>query len=462
MATVIQSNIGIQHEKVSIVITKEDYTPGFDKAVKNYTKQATIPGFRKGMVPAGQVKKMYGNAIFSDEVLRIAGSEMDKYVEQNKLKLFVRPLPMDNGMNFKFDYTKTDDYTFDFEIGLQPEIRIPMLDGRKKFEAYKVNISDAMIDEEVEKLRYKSGKMNDVTSITHEDNVLNVTFEACDSNGNLLPDATKIENSLLLKYFNSNFQSQLMGKENNDAMHFSLAQAIDEKLLPAIEKDLGLNVGAEENAALFFKMTIVKVALVDKAAVEAGLFEDVYPGQGVATEEEFRNRLKNEIALYWEGQGRNKLHNDLFETLVHETPLDLPVDFLKRYLEIGGEQLKSKADVEKEWPEFDHSLRWQLVSDKLIADNKISVSKEELEEATKNNVKSYFAQMGMSAGEEDAPWVQGVVDKQMKDKKYVSETYNRIITDKLFMWLENQIDINMNDLPLEEFIKLPSSHHHHH
>jgi trigger factor len=464
MATITQSNIGVQHEKVTVIISKEDYLPGYEKALKTYAKQANIPGFRKGMVPAAVVKKMYGDSVFNDEVLRTAGEAMDNYVKQNNLKLFVRPLPMDNGMGYKFDQNAPSDYTFDFEMGLQPEFNIPLLETRKKLDAFKVIVTEEMIDEEVDKMAYRAGKMTEPEVVGHEDDVLNVTFEPCDENGIVAEDANKKTNSLLVKYFIANWQKEFMGKINGDAVHFTLGNAIDEKLLPALEKDLGLAVGADDNKNIFFKMTIDKIGHVDKAAIEAGLFEDIYPGQGIETETDFRAKIKEEIGVYWESQGRNKLHNELYETLIHETPITLPTEFLKRWMELDSETPKTKEQVEQEWPGFEHSLRWQLVSDRIVADNKMNVSREELEEATRHSVRSYFAQMGMpnaGASEEDAPWMAGIVEKQLKDKKFVGDTYNKIMTDKIFMWLEHQIEINMNELPLDEFIKLPSSHHHH-
>ena len=72
MATVLRENLGLLNDKLTVKISKEDYFPSFEKKLKQYSKTANIPGFRKGMVPAGMIKKMYGSVIFTEEVIRTA------------------------------------------------------------------------------------------------------------------------------------------------------------------------------------------------------------------------------------------------------------------------------------------------------------------------------------------------------------------------------------------------------
>jgi len=460
MATVTQSNIGPLHEKISVTIATTDYLPGFQKALKNYSKNANLPGFRKGMVPAGLVKKMYGENIFSDEILRTAGTEVEKYLSEAKLKFFGRPLPIDNGTSYRFDMNAPQDYTFDFEIGLQPEFTIPAIEGGAAIDAWKVIVTSEMIDEEVEKVRYRAGKMSDIDTIAHQDDVINVTFLP---NGAAADAEGKKTNSLLVKYFSPDAQAKLMGRAVNDTIEIVLGSAFDEKLLPAILKDLGLEPTDESAKELYYNMTIDKIGHVEKAILDAGLFDDIYKGAGITSEEDFRERLKTEIQTYWDQQGRNKLHNDMFEILVHETPIEIPTAFMKRWLAEGGETPKSAEQVEKEWSGFDHSMRWEIICSKIANENGISVSREEIEQGIRMSVKQYFAQMGMMADiDTEAEWMQGIVDKQLKDRKATEEIYNQVMTEKLFGFLESKFAVNMHEVPLDQFLKAPSKHHHHH
>ncbi|HPI54346.1 MAG TPA: trigger factor [Chitinophagaceae bacterium] len=461
MATVTQENIGVQHEKITIQLTKEDYLPSVDKALKNYSKNASIPGFRKGMVPVGMIRKMYGQSVFTDEVLRVAGTKLEEHLIENKAEIFARPIPAASQEPHNFDLNNPSDFVFEFEIGTRPEVEIPLLDSSKVIPIYKVDVTDAMVDEEFEKLQYKAGEMTEPETVTGEDNVLNVVFDECDANGNVIEGGIKKDNSLLVKYFTSNLQSELMGKKAGDSVVFNLKNTFDEKLLPAILKDLSLNPEDEASKEKFFKLSITKVGLVEKAVSGVEFFEKIYPGRSITTEEQFKAVLREEIQQYWNTNTRTYLHNELFETLVHETPINIPVDFLKRWMSVGGETYKSPEDVNKEWSSFDHQLRWQLITDTIAEKFEISVLDAELEEAAKSQVMSYFGQYGQMP-DMDADWMAPLIKKQLADPKFKDELYHKIKTDKIFWVLEQKVNLQETEISAEAFSKLTPSHHHHH
>lgn len=463
MASVTQENIGKYHEKVIVQLAKEDYLPTFEKALKQYSKNAAIPGFRKGMVPLGMVKKMHGASLYRDEVLKVAGTKLDEHLHAVKAEIFARPIPAATQKQYRFDMNNPEDFTFEFEIGTKPDYTLPLLNGSTTVPLYKVTVTDEMVNEEVEKLQYKAGDMTDPETVTGEDNVLNVVFEEADANGILIEGGIKKDNSLLVKYFSPSLQALLMGKKANDVVTFTLKDNFDAHLLPAIMKDLNLDPTNEDAKNKCFNMLIVKVGLVAKSDINASFFEKIYPGRSLETIEAFKDVLKGEIEMYWNQQARTKLHTDLFERLVHETPIELPVTFLKRWMSVGGEQYKSPEQVEKEFGGFDHQMRWQLISDKIIEDNKLQVTNEEMDEAARAQIMSYFGQYGgMSGMDLESDWVEPLIKKQLEDKKFSEELYNRIITDKLFFTIEQRVNLQETTVNAEEFIKLPSSHHHHH
>ncbi len=463
MATVTQENIGKYHEKVIVHLAKEDYLPTFEKALKQYSKNAAIPGFRKGMVPVGMVKKMYGASLYRDEVIKVAGAKLEEHLIANRAEIFARPIPSTTQKQYSFDMNNPEDFTFEFEIGTKPAYSLPLLDGSTTVPLYKVTVTDEMVNEEVEKLRYKAGDMTDPESVTSEDNVLNVVFEEADANGTVIEGGIKKDNSLLVKYFSPSLQKSLMGKKANEVVTFTLKDNFDAHLLPAIMKDLNLDPTNEDAKNKSFNMLIVKVGLVTKAEVNASFFEKIYPGRNLETIEAFKDVLKGEIEMYWNQQAKTKLHTDLFERLVHETPIDLPTTFLKRWMSIGGEQYKTPEQVEKEYGGFDHQMRWQLISDKIIEDNKLQVSNEEMNEAARAQIMSYFGQYGgMSGMDLNSDWIEPLIKKQLEDKKFSEELHNRIITDKLFYTIEQQVTLQETTVNAEEFAKIPAAHHHHH
>src|SRR5215471_8685869 len=166
MATVTRENIGLLNDKLTLSLSKDDYLPAFEKSLKEYSKKANIPGFRKGMVPAGLIKKMYGNSLFTDEVLRSIDRELVKYLETEKVDIFAQPLPDELDLR-QLDVNSPADYHFSFEIGLKPAFKLPDI-GTAHTTRYKVQVTDDMINNEMAPLQNRYGNMKDEETVTTE------------------------------------------------------------------------------------------------------------------------------------------------------------------------------------------------------------------------------------------------------------------------------------------------------
>jgi trigger factor len=454
MASVTKENIGNLHDKLTVRVAKEDYFPSFEKAIKEYSKKANIPGFRKGMVPAGMVKKMYGASIFYDEVIKSVEKELQEYMVKEKPEIFAQPLPMENDLR-SLDMNQPGDYEFPFEIGLKPAITLAAVAAAKPL-MHKVKATSEMVDEEVEKLITKNGTMNDVETVTGPDNVLNVLFEESDAEGNVVPEGISKDNSILVKYFSEDYRPKLEGKKVNDFVVLQLKDAFPEKEREWILSDLGLDKEDASTEEKYFKMTITKIGLVEKKELNEEFFNMIFPGKDIKTEEEFRKILEEEIQKQWDAASRNQMHDQLYHILL-ETPVEFPDEFLKRWIEIGGEKKKSREEVESEYPTFANQLKWTLISDKIITENQLDVTEEELRDSMKVEIMNYFGQMNLG---EDTQWIESYIDRMMKDEKQVDSTYRKMITEKLFNWLETQVTPIEKETSSEEFLAM--QHHHSH
>src|SRR5215217_4151339 len=194
MATVTQQEVSPLHKHLNITINKEDYLPSFEKSLKDYSKKANIPGFRKGMVPTGLIKKMYGNSLFVDEVLRTVDKQVNDYIVNEKLDIFAQPLPVEFNVA-QLDSNKPENYSFTFEVGMKPDFQLPDL-AKEAIKRYKVQVTDEMLNEEVERLRTRYGNMTEPEVVAGDDNVLNVTFVETDAQGHELEGGIRKDNSL--------------------------------------------------------------------------------------------------------------------------------------------------------------------------------------------------------------------------------------------------------------------------
>ena len=454
MATVIQQDVAPLHKHLNVTINKEDYLPTFEKSLKEYSKKANIPGFRKGMVPPGLIKKMYGNALFVDEVLKTVDKEVFQYLENEKLQIFAQPLPVDLNLG-QLDVNAPNNYTFTFEVGMKPDFQLPDL-PKEKITRYKVQVTEEMVKEEVDRLRKRYGNMTEPETVSGDDNVLNVSFVETDADGTEVEGGIKKDNSLLVKYFKEDFRSNVIGKKKDDVLQLKLNDAFDSKEKEWILNDLGMDSSTDKN----FKITITKIGLIEPRELNEEFFAQLFPNEEIKTEEAFRNRIKDELQKQWDAESRNQLQHSLYHILLEHTHIDFPADFLKRWIKTQGEnkQDKTNEEVEKEFPQFINQLKWTLISEKLTQQNNIEVGSDDLRQFAKQQLLGYI---GMQALDEEQQWVRDYIDRMMKDKKYVDDAYSRLETQKIFDWAETQVNAEETPVTKEEFIKMNEEHQHH-
>ncbi len=453
MATVKRTNIAPLNDKLTVTLTKEDYIKGFETSLKKYSKTANIPGFRKGMVPAGLIKKMYGQSVFQDEVIKTVENEMNQYIAKEKIEIFAQPLPVTAEFP-AMDVNNPSSYDFSFEVGLKPAFTIDT--KGIKATRYKIDVTDEMINAEVERLQVRNGNMTEPEAVENEDNVLNVTFAEADKEGNVVEGGISKDNSLLIKYFAEKARKQFIGKKNGDVVTIQLSKAFEEKELDIILADLALT---KEDASKYFNVVITKVGSVEKAALDETLFTVTYPNQTITNEAEFRDAVRKDIEGYYEGQSRNQVHDQIYHALIDNTKMEFPSEFLKRWLQTGGEKQRTAEEAEKEYPVFQDQLKWTLISTQLINDHKIEVVAEDLKDFAKQQLMSYMGGQLGALGDNDK-WLEDYAARMMQDRKFVEDSYHRISTDKLFKAIEADITAKEEKIAAEKFAEKLHNHSH--
>ncbi|MCE2675525.1 MAG: trigger factor [Sediminibacterium sp.] len=408
MASIKREKIGLLNDKLTVTLTKEDYYPSFETSLKKHAKTANIPGFRKGMVPAGLIKKMYGQSVFSDEVLKKVEAELNHYINNEKLEIFAQPLPMDTQM-LPLDVNAPSNYDFAFEVGLKPAFSLNVKGIKVK--RYKVKVTDEMIQNEVERIQTRNGKMTDPEMVESDENVINITFTETDKDGTEIEGGLTKDNSLLVKYFAAKARKQFMGKKKDDTVVIQLSKAFEDKELEIIVGDLGIS---KTDADKYFKILITKVGLVEKAALDETLFLATYPNDAIKTEEEFRAAIKKDIEGYYEQQAKNQIHDQIYHGLIDQTKMEF---------------------------------------------HKIEVVAEDLKNFAKQQLMSYMGPQMGALGDNDK-WLEDYAVRMMQDRKFVEDSYQRISTDKLFTAIESEVEAKDEAIEAEKFADMLNNHKH--
>src|ERR1700712_3768642 len=334
MASVTRENIAPLTDKITVLLTKEDYYPAYEKGLKTFGKTLKLSGFRSGQVPTSLIKKMYGPKAFTDEVLKTVEKEINGYLSAERPEIFAQPLPADSNSNTlqSLDVNNPTDVSFEFEIGLKPAINIAPL-ASATINRKVVDVTEEMVNEEIVRLQTRHGKMTEPETVDSNDNTLNVTFTETDASGNVIEGGITKENSLLVSYFSESERPKLMGFKIGDHISVQLKDAFASPELEWIVKDLGIE---EDEAAAdkYFSIAITKIGLVEKRELDETLYNEVYPDKAMATEGEFREALKADIQAHWNNQSRGQIQDEVYHYLIDNTNIDFPETFLKRWIQV--------------------------------------------------------------------------------------------------------------------------------
>jgi trigger factor len=404
-------------------------------------------------VPAGLVKKMYGQGVFGEQVLRKVEEELNKYLQTEQIDIFAQPLPLSQ-QSPQLDMNQPGDYQFEFEIGLKPAIELKP--EQLKVTRYVVNVTDQMIQEEVERWQKRNGERTEPEAIHHKDNVLQINLTEVDAAGQPVENGIQKDTSLLVSDFEEATQTALMGKKKEETLDITLQQAFTAEVLKAVLSELGMQENQKE---LTFRLTIKKITQIIPAELNEDLYKKVFPDQEITSEDAFRLAVKESIAAHFAQQAKNQVYDQIYHALVDHTPLSFPENFLKRWMQQGGEQPKTAEQAESEYPSFEKQLKWTLISNQLIQDNKIEVTPDDIRNFAKMQLFSYMGgQINMMG--ENSQWIDDYANRMLQDKKFVEDSYHRISTDKMFQQLETMVSAVDEPISREDFES--KLHHHHH
>lgn len=434
-------------DAVNAVITAEiapaDYADNVKKAIKNFRKKASLPGFRPGMVPEGLIKKQYGTSILAEEVNKMLQNELYKYINENKVNMLGEPMPTADNNNIELAEGNT--FTFKFELALAPEINVE-LTNKDKIDFYNIQINDDIINNHINMYRQRGGKYDKVDSYMEKDMVKGILTELDVENGINVSDVVMLPN-----YFKNDDQKKLFdGTKVNDIIKINPSVAYDgnETELSSLLKIEKEQV-AEHKGDFNFQITeITRFVLGD---VNEELFEQVYPGAGIKTEEEFKQKISDAIVEQFKKDSDYRLIIDTRDYLTKKLgKLEFPDEKLKKLMlaNANGDQAKVDANYDKSIEE----LTWHLIKEKLVEMTQTKIEDNDIKEMAKEVTRLQFAQYGMFNIPEE--YLESSVKEMLKKRETVDNLIDRCIELKLSTAIKGMVTLNNKDVTPEEFNKL--------
>jgi len=452
---ITQEKIDDLNALLKVEVTAEDYQPKVEKVLKDYQKKMNIPGFRPGKVPSSVVKKMYGKAAMLDEINKMVIDTMYEYLGQNNIDILGNPLPNKEKSN-TIDWDNQTDFEFYYDLALSPEIELEPLENIK-VKKYNILINDQLVDKYMNDIRRRYGKYSN-PEVTADEDLIYAEFTELDESGNVKEGGISNKNSIALDLIkNKTSKKKFIGLKKDDFIDVDIRKIIGDD--HEVSHLLGVDEAKVAEIKTNFRLKIMAISRVELAEVNNELFEKVYKNDSITSEEQLRERIKQDAEISFAGEADKKFVSDIVDELLH-TKVTLPEAFLKRWLLETNQEKFTEEQIEKEFSVYADSLKWQLIENKLMKENNIEVTQEEV----KNYIKDYFKKsmpMGDNAEFPDDK-LDDIANRMLQNKEESKRIYDKLYDDKMKDLFNSRVKIKNEDITYEDFVKLASAKHHDH
>lgn len=434
---ITRENIDALNAVVKVDIAKEDYSDKVEKILIDYRKSANIPGFRKGHVPMGMVKKQYGKAVLVDEVNKLLQDALGKYLVEEKLDVLGNPLPkQQDDLNWDSDV-----FSFEFELGLAPEFEVN-LKGKKAITHYNIVADDKMINDQIKQIQKQYGKIISQNEVAENSEIT----------GKFTNEAKGIENvaTITLDKLKGKTNSKtLVGAKVGDVITFSTKKLFND------DHDLMsfLKVSHDDAHGLDIEVNfeISEINKRELADLDQELFDKLFGEGKVASVTELKSKIKEDSEKQFSQQGDQKFLNDVTEYLIEHTKFDLPASFLQKWMQTAGEEVMTQDQAKEEYEKSEKSMRYQLIEGKLIQDYKLQVQFEDLKAYAMEMIKGQMAQFGQLNPSEKE--LEDIAARILSNKEEVKRLSEQLMSQKLLSLYKTEANLKTKEITYDDFVK---------
>ncbi|WP_136466126.1 trigger factor [Flagellimonas onchidii] len=422
---------------VKVAISKDDYKDKVEKILNDYRRQANIPGFRKGHVPMGLIKKQYGKAVLVDEVNKLLQDNLNKYLTEEKLDVLGNPLPKQQE-DFDWDGDSLD---FEFELGLAPNFEVKVK-TKKAVTQYKIVADKKMVNEQVDRIKKQYGKLVSKTEAGKSDELT----------GSFKNEAEEIENKTTIeldKIKGKKALDALVGKKVGDSVQLKTKGLFKEDYL--LSSALGVSREKAEKLNVEVSFVIEEINERQPAVLDQELFDKLFGKDTVKSEKELQEKIKEDTEKQFEQQSDQKLLNDITERLIEDTKFDLPSEFLRKWIQVSGENPLTDDEAKEEFEKSEKGLRYQLIEGKIIKENDLQVQLDELKEFAKGFIKSQMAQYGHLDPQEEE--LENIATRVMSNQDEVKRLSEQLMSQKLLTFYKEHANLKVKEVTYDDFVK---------
>lgn len=434
---------------LKLEFSPSDYQPKIDEQLKDYGKKVQMPGFRPGKVPASMVKKMYGKSILVEELNRLTSDTLFNYIRDNQLNVLGNPLPKSENDD-AFDLDNPGEIKLSFELGLAPEFELD-LSTNHRFNLYSLKLDDKYVNEIVEDYKKRLGEQVEVDKADEDEDAIQGLFTELGADGNPLEEGLEKQATLTFKDFKEgNGESLFRGIAKDAVVEVNLHEAITNQTVIAAL----LDIPKEEvnNLSNKFKFEVQSIKRTKPSEVNQEFFDKLLGPGVIKSEEELKEKILEDGQKRYSKDSENRFFNEVVEHLVNNTRFDLPDDFLKRWLVSQNEGKVKPEDIESNYTNYARGIRWQLIEGKIIKENNIAITNEQVLDSLTEDFLAYMGAPG-TQDEDLRARAKEIAQGMMKNEKEVNKVYDKLYAEAMTALFLSSFDVQTVELPYDEWVE---------
>ncbi|WP_166384369.1 trigger factor [Polaribacter sp. 11A2H] len=434
---ITKENIDALNAVVKVDIVAEDYQAKVSNLLADYRKKADVPGFRKGHVPMGMIKKQYGKSIMMDEVNKLLQESLNKFIAEEKLEMLGNPLPR---MKEDFNWD-AEVFSFEFELGLAPVFEVD-LKAKDKVTQYNIVATEELLDEEVKNIQTRYGNVSAIDEATEESNIT----------GTFVNEEKEInkKSTFIVKDVNGEANiAKLVGAKVGDVIELATKDLFEDA--HRLQHLLDVEHDVIHDLDITVTFTVEEITKTTPADLDKELFDKLFADGSVTTVSDLRGKIKEDAEKQFQQQGDQQLLNAITEYLVESTKFDLPAEFLKKWLRTAGEKPLTEEEATAEFEKSEKGLRYQLIEGKVMKDNDIKIDYTELVDYAKGFIRTQMAQFGNTNPEEKE--LDDIAGRILQNQEEAQKLQSQLISNKLLTFYKENMSFKSKELSYEDFIK---------
>lgn len=433
-----RTDVDALNAEVTIQINRSDFEPQVNSILQDYKKNINLPGFRKGHVPMGMIKKRYEIAVIAEEVNKLLREKLDSYLKEEKIDLLGYPLPKESESPIDWNSNSLD---FAFELGLAPKFEVK-LDILKKVTHYVIEPDTKMINEQVEYIRKQYGKL---ISQKHPDKGVEITAQFRSEIAELEKISMITFENLKSKKVIDDLKNQTTGAVVSYPVKGMFSDEDQAKRLLGLDNNKW-DLLKKENITLEIK----EINKRELAVLDKFLFDKLYEPGTVTSEVELKDKIKEGLKKQFEPQTEQKLLNDITEYLVDKTKFDLPKNFLQKWIQSNAKEEMTDEQAKEEYQRSEKGIRYQLIESQIIKENQLDMSFEELKDFTGSLVKNQMLQYGQQPDEQQ---MEGIISNVLSNQEETRRISEQLMSNKILAFFKENAPLKVKKVGFDTFIK---------